>query len=84
MRQMPSAMSGVAGIKGFRATNPDSVNRTLYSVLKKFRGYQATDPHDMTFALVGMLYYSQDSVFIPDYDWTVQKIYTLVTYFMIT
>lgn len=44
MRLAPSAMRGVTGFEGFRAINPDSVHRTLYSVLKNFRGYKATDP----------------------------------------
>ena len=83
MQLVPSAMSGVAGLERFRTANPDSVNRTLYSVLKNFRGYQATDPRDMIFALVGMQYDCQDSALVADYSRTAEKLYTLVTYFMI-
>ena len=83
MRQVPSAMSGVAGLERFRAANPDSVNRTLYNLLKTFRGYQATDPRDMIFALVGMQYDSQDSALVPDYGRTTEELYTSVAYFMI-
>lgn len=83
MQQTPSAMSGVAGLERFRTADPDSVNRTLYNVLKNFRGYQATDPRDMIFALVGLQCDSQDSALVPDYGRTTEDIYTLVTYFMI-
>ena len=83
MRLAPSAMKGVAGFEDFRPTNPDAVNRTLYAVLKNFRGYKATDPRDMIFALVGMQHDSQEFVLIPDYHRSVKELYTLVTYAMI-
>ena len=41
MRLAPSALKGVAGFEDFRPTNPDAVDRTLYAVLKKLRGYKA-------------------------------------------
>ena len=84
MRLAPSAMSGVAGFEAFRATNPDSVHRTLHNVLRNFRGYEATDARDMIFALAGMQYDSQGSVFIPNYYRTVEELYTLVSFYMIT
>ena len=84
MRLGPSTMKGVASFEDFRATNPDAVNRTLYTVLKSFRGYKATDPRDMIFALVGMQHDSQESIFIPDYHRSVKELYTLVTHSMIT
>lgn len=84
MRLAPPAMRGVTGFEGFRATNPDSALRTLYSVLKNFRGYKATDPRDMIFALVGMQHDTQDPIFIPDYHRTAEELYTLVSFFMIT
>ena len=83
MQHVPSAMSGVAGLERFRAANPDSVNRTLYNLLKILRGYQATDPRDMIFAVVGMQYDSQDSALVPDYGRTPEELYTSVAYFMI-
>ena len=60
----PPAMSRVAGLQRFCATNPDPVHRTLYNVLKNFRGYQATDPRDMVFALVGVQYDSPDTILV--------------------
>ncbi len=83
-RQTPSALRAVAELQTFRPTNPESVNRTLYNVLKNFRVCQATDPRDMVFAVVGMQYDSQDSVLVPDYTRTVDELYSLVTFFMIT
>lgn len=84
MRLAPSAMRGVTGFEIFRATNPDSVHRTLYSVLKNFRGYKATDPRDMIFALVGMQHDTQDLIFIPNYHRPAEELYTLVSFYMIT
>ena len=84
MRRSPSALSGVAGLEGFRATNPDSVHRTLYSLLKNFRGYQASDSRDMIFALLGMQYDVKDSTVDVDYSRTVEELYTSITYLMIT
>ena len=84
MRLAPSAMSAIAHLEEFRRTTPNSATPTLYSILKNFRGYQATDPRDMIFALVGMQQDSQDSVLDPDYSRTVEEIYTMITYFMIT
>ena len=83
MLRLPSPMPGVAGLERFRTSNPDSVNRTLYNVLKNLRGYQATDPRDMIFALAGMQYDSEDSVLVPNYGRSREELYTLVTYFMI-
>ena len=84
MRVAPSAMKGVAGFEEFRVTDPEAVNGTLYNVLRNFRGYKATDPHDMVFALAGMQRDSQESIFIPNYHLCVKELYTLVTHFMIT
>lgn len=84
MRLAPSAMRGVTGFESFRATNPDSVHRTLYGVLKNFRGYKATDRRDMIFALVGMQHDTQDPIFIPNYHRPAEELYTLVSFFMIT
>ena len=83
MRLAPPAMSSVAGLQRFRATKPDPVHRTLYNVLKNFREYQATDPRDMVFALVGMQYDSPDTILVSDYTRTVEELYTLVTCLMI-
>ena len=83
-RQTPSALRVVAELQSFRPINPESVKRTLYNVLKNFRGCQATDPRDMVFAVVGMQYDSQDSVLDPDYTRTVDELYNLVTFYMIT
>ena len=65
MQLVPSAMSGVAGLERFCTANREPVNCTLYSFLKTIRGYQATDPRDMIFSLVGMQYDSQDSALFP-------------------
>ena len=83
-RQTPSALRVVAELQSFRPTNPESVKRTFYNVLKNFRGCQATDPRGLVFAVVGMQYNSQDSVLVPDYTRTVDELYSLVTFFMIT
>lgn len=83
MHLAPPAMSCVAGLQSFRATNPNSVHRTLYDVLKNFRGYQATDPRDMVFALVEVQYDSRDMILVSDYTRTVEELCTLVTYLMI-
>lgn len=77
------AMSGVAGLQSFRATNPNSVYRTLYDVLKNFREYQVTDSRDMVFALGGVQYDSRDMILALDYTRTVEELCTLVTYLMI-
>ena len=80
----PPAISGIAGFSNFRPTNPNSVHRTLYDVLTRFRGYQATDPRDMIFAPQAMQHDSGDSILVPDYNRTVEELYTLVSYFMLT
>ena len=83
MHLAPPAMSGVAGLQSFRATNPNSVHRTLYDVLKNFKEYQATDPRDMVFALVEVQYDSRDMILVSDYTQTVEELCTWVTYLMI-
>ena len=84
MRLAPPAMKRVAGFELFPVTNPDALNGTLYNVLQNFRGYKATDPRNMIFALVGMQHDSQESIFIPNYHLSVKELYTLVTQFMIS
>lgn len=76
MHLAPPAMSGVAGLQSFRATNPNSVHRTLYDVLKNFREYQATDPRDVVFALVGVQYDSRDMILVSEYTRTVEELCT--------
>lgn len=83
MRKPPSAMSGVAGFQRFRVSNPDSYFNTLYGVLKHFRGYEATDPRDMIFALGGMQHETEDRFLVPDYNQTVEEIYTSITQLMV-
>ena len=86
---IPSGMEGVAGLQdfrseNFRSENSDTVHHTIYTVLNLFRGYKATDPRDMIFALLGMQHVSQEPIFIQDYRRSVKELYTLVTYSMIT
>ena len=83
MHLAPPEMSGVAGLQSLRDTNPNSAHRTLYHVLKNFREYQATDPRDMVFSLVGVQYDSRDTIPVSDYTRTVEELCTLVTYLMI-
>ena len=62
----------------------NTLSYTWATPVKNFRGYQATDPRDMVFALLRIQYDTQGSILVPDYSRNVEKTYTLVTHLIIT
>ena len=65
----------------FRGSNPKWSN--IFSILTNFRGYGASDPRDMIFALAGMAKDNLSSAFSPNYSLSLEKVYTSVTVFLI-
>ena len=74
-------LAGLSNLSTFRESNPKRSN--ILSILSNFRGYGATDPRDMIFALAGMAKDNLSSAFSPNYSLSLEKVYTSVTVFLI-
>jgi Heterokaryon incompatibility protein (HET) len=71
-----AAMSFLSAMGGARAVKQQQKSNSLQEALIQLHHFNATDPRDKIFALLGLATDAEDAVLNPDYNASVEEVYT--------
>jgi hypothetical protein len=76
-------MTQLAAMDGIRVKTQQNIFLTFQFVLLALHSYQATDPRDKVFALLGLATDADDPTLHPDYNLSVEDVYRKTAIFLL-